>query len=320
MKRSPGLSEHQKRRRRKNVFGRAFRGPFTGKDKRIKSRRAKRKAARERTKKRSAKQLLALQRHRAVVGSVFYSIAIVALLVIGLMLLTIATDKPREWPTVVAFQSEAPEDKPEEPAKKAKVQLSSSRPQLPSVKLIQANISSPVAIRTVKIELPTVEFEMGTEIEGLDFGNGGWGQGNGFGQKGSLGGMDISAKQLGVVLDVSGSMSSVLPILEKQIASRFPWALTRRVRGCQITGDFTQADDQDSTLSAIKYLVEEGEADAIFWFCDLQDTRDIDSVRSLGKYLRENRVKLYLSSTSKRPDADLKKAVTKSSLWSAMGK
>lgn len=164
-----------------------------------------------------------------------------------------------------------------------------------------------------------MDFEIGSDVEGLDFGNGGSGYGEGNGKKGTLGGMEISANQLGVVLDVSGSMTGVLPSLENQISRRFPWALTERVTGCSIFGDIRQTGGQ-GTLEAIRYLVEEGEADAIFWFCDLQDSRDPGAVLSLGKYLKEKKVKLYLSSTEKSPDEDLRKAVTKFSRWSSLDK
>jgi len=252
------------------------------------------------------------------VSSVFCSIAIAALLVIGLMLFTIANYKAQELPALQVYQTAAPESELEEPPKKARVQQSSSRPTLPSPKFIQANVSSPLSIQTPPINVPTMDFEIGIDAEGVDFGNGGTGLGNGKGKKGRLGRMEISADQLGVVLDNSGSMSGVLPALEKQIAKQFPWALTMRVRGCAVTGGMEQTDDQDSTLAAIRYLVETGEADAIFWFCDLHDTRDVESVLSLGKYLREKKVNLYLSSTSKSPDEELQGVVTKFSRWSPM--
>jgi len=322
MKKSSTSTKSPKKHKRKDMPDQARKVRSAREEKRIRSKWAKRKAARKKAKKLSAKQLLARQRHRTAVSSVFLTIAIATFLVIALMLFTLANQKSLEIPDIVVYQTAAP-DELVEPPTKAKVQLSSSsRPKLPSMKFLQTDTASPTAVPIAKITVPTLDFDIGTDIEGIGFGNGGSGQGggNGQGKKGTLGGMEITAEQLGVVLDVSGSMSSVLPTLEKEISRRFPWALTKRVRGCQVTGSIELPDDPDSTLAAIKFLVEQGEADAIFWFCDLQDTREAEAVQSLGKYLRSKKVKLYLSSTSRNPDQELKKAVTKYSRWNAMRK
>jgi hypothetical protein len=322
MKKSATSTKSPKKRKREDMPDQARQVRSPKEEKRIRSKWAKRKAARKQAERLSAKQLLARQGHRTAVSSVFLTIAIATFLVIALMLFTLANQKSLEIPDIVVYQTAAP-DELIEPPTKAKIQLSSSsRPKLPSMKFLQSDTASPVAVPVAKITVPTLDFDIGTDIEGIDFGNGGSGQGgeNSQGKKGTLGGMEITAEQLGVVLDISGSMTSVLPTLEKEISKRFPWALTERVRGCQVIGNSELADDPDSTLAAIKFLVEQGEADAIFWFCDLQDTREADAVQSLGKYLRKKKVKLYLSSTSQNPDQELRNAVTKFSRWNGMKK
>ena len=120
---------------------------------------------------------------------------------------------------------------------------------------------------------------------------------------GEVGGMQITAKCLGVVLDVSPSMSLYLPSLRAQIGKSFPEAQYRQVEGCRLAG-----------TDVFSELMTGQECDAIYWFCDLQDGGDRFAIRELRNLLVQNQVRLYVRSLDKLSDGypGLKEAIIES--------
>ncbi len=125
-----------------------------------------------------------------------------------------------------------------------------------------------------------------------DFGDGfGNGSGNGMGSGGlgsmkgigkRVAGMTIEAETLGVILDVSGSMTDHLEKLRKEIKKEFKEAVFLEVTGCRLDASGGSFDIEEaltdltdpkrpSVIVAMRELSEIHKVDAIFWFSDLND-------------------------------------------------
>jgi len=150
--------------------------------------------------------------------------------------------------------------------------------------------------------------------------------------------MQVTARNLGVILDNSRSMTKVLPLVRGEIRRRFPGARFLEVNASSLKmpnplwgpyGEwyfatileernpfdakwFLPSVPQDQihyhmigwkrdTLAAMKSLITLMEADAIYWFCDFEDIIEPAAVRVLEELLTKNKVRLYVHSVKNSP-------------------
>lgn len=113
---------------------------------------------------------------------------------------------------------------------------------------------------------------------------------------GEIGGLTVTAQCLGVLLDVSGSMSPYLPRLREQIHRHFPDAKYQEVEGCHLSKSSAEA-------KALRHFVETDGCDALYWFCDLQDGGHQDASDELRELLIQREVTLYIRSLDRTADA-----------------
>jgi hypothetical protein len=165
--------------------------------------------------------------------------------------------------------------------------------------------SSPKA-RIAKVNLG--KFAVGNSSgkgNGYGFGNGNGrnGKGNGNGT-GLIFGDKIIADKLGVILDISPSMTHHIPRLKSEIESNFKGARYREVNGCGIR-------KTSPTVYAIDDLSVQG-IDAIYWFCDLQDNRTKEGLEKIKNILQRKGIRLYVKSLDFPPDGELQSVINQS--------
>jgi hypothetical protein len=144
----------------------------------------------------------------------------------------------------------------------------------------------------------------------------------------SIGGMNVKGERLGVILDVSGSMSRYLESLRTEINSRFKGPVFLEVEGCYLEPSsfdpaeirsprFDNPNLRESVMNAIRELVEVHQVDSVYWFCDLQDERTEEALAELKDLARGNggnspAFHLYVRSTDKAPDPELENVISAS--------
>lgn len=138
---------------------------------------------------------------------------------------------------------------------------------------------------------------------GFGNGNGRNGKGNGNGS-GSIFGDKIIADKLGVILDISPSMTHHISRLKSEIESNFKGAKYREVNGCGIRVT-------SPTVYAIDDLSTQG-VDAIYWFCDLQDNRTKEGLEKMKSILQRKGIRLYVKSLDFPPDGELQSVINQS--------
>lgn len=120
-------------------------------------------------------------------------------------------------------------------------------------------------------------------------------------KQGEIAGLKVQANKLGVILDVSPSMSSYISRLRDQIKKNFPNAEYLEVNGCSLSG---RAEIGFDDIPAFEQLLN-AECDGIFWFCDLQDHRDSNAVDFLKSILLRKNAKFYARSLDEPADKHL---------------
>ncbi len=157
---------------------------------------------------------------------------------------------------------------------------------------------------------------------GFGDGSGGLGPGGGAGQM-KVGKITVKSMRLGVVLDVSGSMTEELPEVKRELRRAFRQAKTVDVEGCRLdwkpgsdSGDrkVRLKSNADSVIEAIEMLVVDAKVDAIFWFSDLQDGVTDAGISRLGELLgisrgRGKAVRFYIRTLELEPSRELAKVV-----------
>jgi len=171
-------------------------------------------------------------------------------------------------------------------------------------------------------------------------GSGGGGGGGGKKQRTeTIGKMKIVGDKLGVLLDISGSMTSFLASLRQEINDKYKDADYYEVIGCSLTGlagggelglkrkdiDLGPKIDLNgpmnkpktkaktaikinSSLQAMVQLVQKGN-DAVYWFCDLQDTQQPQALESLKKALKTHKARLYIRSVGQMASPALQEII-----------
>ena len=133
---------------------------------------------------------------------------------------------------------------------------------------------------------------------------------------GELDGYSIPTAKLGVVLDTSGSMLKYIKPLKERINKQFPNAAFIEVSSCRLTtfteGKISDKAADDSTMNAIKYLIDNKGVDSIYWFSDLNGARASEAIEQLSKWLDESLVALYIRSVGQKPDKRLTEIIRNS--------
>lgn len=135
------------------------------------------------------------------------------------------------------------------------------------------------------------------------------------GAYGEIGGTSIYSANLGVVLDISGSMTTFIEPLKKEIAASFTGPRYKEVIGCSLglssrmAGSPMVAVDRD-TLAVIEELITVHKVDTVYWFCDLQDSRSVAALRRLRHLLRLGGVAFHVKSVDRSPDRELEPLIT----------
>lgn len=110
----------------------------------------------------------------------------------------------------------------------------------------------------------------------------------------NVGGMFVKGGSLGVILDVSGSMTSYLESLRQEISTQFANAVFLEVNGCDLSplhdtdldpGAVNVGPKRSSVMEAVRELVEVNNVDSIYWFCDLQDYRSEEALQQLSELI-----------------------------------
>jgi len=162
----------------------------------------------------------------------------------------------------------------------------------------------------------------GPEGVGSGFGSGigtGFGTGDGIGSM-KVGGMEVRAMRLGVILDVSGSMQEKLPEVKREVRRAFRLAKTVDVEGCRLDWKAPAEsevhrvrlkDKADSVIEAVEMLVVDGKVDALYWFSDLQDGETEAGLARLRELLQVGQgkaapVRFYIRTLEREPSRELK--------------
>ncbi len=140
--------------------------------------------------------------------------------------------------------------------------------------------------------------------------------GEGEGKAGTVGGSFLYSFNLGVVLDVSGSMTPHLQELREEIESYFEAPRYREVEGCRLDSCHfehlrTKRSPQTwATMSVMEELITVREVDTVYWFSDLQDDQDAMSVRRLRELLMRGGTRFHVKSLGKKPSRELDDIIT----------
>lgn len=149
-------------------------------------------------------------------------------------------------------------------------------------------------------------------------------------------------RELGVILDCSGSMAGVLPTLRDHIRNSFKEELAEddytyykpsnllEIKGCSLVGTGALKDnliaksDEDAqtggrfqrpgldNLSAMLGLIEHRKVEAIYWYCDLQDGESPQALETLWDALYKHKVKLIVHSNDRAPRPELARIIKES--------
>lgn len=171
--------------------------------------------------------------------------------------------------------------------------------------LITAGIPSDFALPELHIPDATVPGRIGGCGNGTGLtGNGRLGAGMQLPRiEAIVGGIRVEATRIGVLLDVSRSMTPYLKRVREQIDKQFKDAAAyREANGCRL-------DDKSPAFKGMLALVEKEGVDTIYWFCDLKDKRDPETLDTLARKFKEAGVKLYIRSISENPDPALRRLV-----------
>lgn len=168
------------------------------------------------------------QRRNTTISSLVISILAVVLiaLILGIFLLP---NILKETSVIVTYASSLEEPKEVQEKKvTTKVMRKPSSPSSSMARVIAANTQSAVAVPVPDQTASAPSLDFG---DGDDFGSG-WGDGNGTGGGGYLFGRQINSRNLGVVLDISGSAHAYLGEAIAEIDKSFPTAHIVLVVGC----------------------------------------------------------------------------------------
>lgn len=136
-------------------------------------------------------------------------------------------------------------------------------------------------------------------------------------KRGQVGNTYLVSANLGVVLDVSGSMKPHIEKLKVEISKTFSGPRYREVVGCNLIGSqlweyekSRRGSSRPDTLTVIEELCVVHKVDTIFWFCDLKDEVAPAGIRRLRQLLLRSGAKFYVKSVDQKPDRSLEPLIT----------
>ncbi|MGE9266771.1 MAG: hypothetical protein ACQKBY_01640 [Verrucomicrobiales bacterium] len=194
------------------------------------------------------------QRRNATLSSLFIAILGMALIVVILLIITMKLSKP-EVPTIVSYTAVSePDVKQEKPKVEVNRQNKPPSASMSAARVLVAATASPVAVPVADVQVDSQAVEFGMD-EG--FGQG-WGEGEGF-EQGSgmtLFGRKLEVKSIGVVLDVSGSMTRHLGRVLDEIDRVAPGSPVVLHVGCAIKEETRRGKlyEQDAPRDQFKKL------------------------------------------------------------------
>jgi len=237
--------------------------------------------------------------------------------------------------SVAAPHEDGPEEVKNQTLERKRKQHQSRPSSADFTPVIVPNVSH-VAFDTPQFDSSEMADLSGVMI-GLDTGLGLGASGAGTGEateSGTIGGMNVRSRRLGVILDVSASMSEQIKAVRKELRKSFSRAVIVEVAGCRLDYD---TDDEDAkeifdpskskiemkqkagtVTEAVEMLVVRHRADAVYWFSDLNDARTKAGLDRLSQLLgthfgSERRpVKFYVQSVDEAPDEKLEGIATRS--------
>lgn len=128
---------------------------------------------------------------------------------------------------------------------------------------------------------------------------------------GIVGGSYLYSENLGVILDVSGSMTRFIEPLKTEIAQTFESPHYHEVVGCSLQlgtrypSSPLHTKDTRRTIDAIEELLVVQEVDTVYWFNDLQDSQTYRSIRHLRHLLTHTGAAFHVKSVGKSPSRNL---------------
>lgn len=246
---------------------------------------------------------------------------------VALLLAMVFIVLPGRGGSVPFFVVTSPEEMPEDPERRMRDRretVSTAPPPKTSVQMHQvvSNMVSPIAMPTMDVDSDAVA-PVAMPGTGIGLGRGFMNFGGGNFKGSTIGGMFVRSKKLGVILDVSPSMSPFLDALRVEIRQNFRGSVFREVKGCDLAATtgrvpgFMTFNDPTATVAAVKELVEEHRVDAVYWFCDLQDSESDAALKELEELLRirlpgQQSVRFYVRSLDEKPSKGLGSIIERS--------
>ena len=130
-------------------------------------------------------------------------------------------------------------------------------------------------------------------------------------KKANIGEMFIESQNLGVILDVSSSMTNFIKPLKEEIAKEFSSPRYREVPGCRMDWSLIPIGAKpDGSMLAMEDLLIVLKADTIFWFSDLNDGESPQALARLQWLLDISNANFYVNSVGKKPSRGLEPLVT----------
>lgn len=130
-------------------------------------------------------------------------------------------------------------------------------------------------------------------------------------KKANIGEMFIESQDLGVILDVSSSMTNFIKPLKEEIAKEFSSPHYREVPGCRMDwSSIPIGAKPDGSMLAMEDLLIALKADTIFWFSDLNDGESPQALAGLQWLLDTSNANFYVNSVGKEPSRGLELLVT----------
>jgi len=141
-------------------------------------------------------------------------------------------------------------------------------------------------------------------------------KGEGEKRGGSIGDTYVYSENLGIVLDISGSMTNFIEPLKDEIAETFESPHYREVRGCSLVAGHRYpspglyVNNHSYTMSRFGELLVVNQVDTLYWFCDLTDRQEAGALRHLLDMLIRSGAVFNVRSVSQDASKLLKPIIT----------
>ncbi len=133
---------------------------------------------------------------------------------------------------------------------------------------------------------------------------------------GKIGSAYIYSENLGVVLDISGSMTKFIEPLKGEIADSFESPHFREIDGCSLNAFFRyptvtlHTTSRERTMHSFAELLIVNQVDTLYWFSDLMDVQKPVALRKLLDMLIRSGVVFNVKSVNREPSKLLEPMIT----------